>query len=121
MAEVVALVVHAEEHIVVLSIESLVAFRTFQCSEVVLFLLLLLDPDEVEADLLSSELLTTSLALHHFDIEHLVAIAAVLSVVATAVRSPLASLRRLHHLVVVICRSKHICLLLLAITRPGTR
>lgn len=122
MTQVVALVVHAKEHIIILPIESLVTLRTFQCPKIILLLLLLLNPDEVEADLLPSQLLTTSLALHHLNIQHLVAITAVLAALtATAVGASLAPLGRLNDLVVVIAvissSSKHIRLLLLPITR----
>ena len=122
MTQVVALVVHAEEHIVVLPIESLVTLRAFQCPKIILLLLLLLNPDEVEADLLPSQLLTAPLAFHHLNIQHLVAITAVLAALtAAAVGASLAPLSRLNDLVVIIAvisgSSKHIRLLLLPVTR----
>lgn len=125
MTQIIALVVHTEEHIIVLSIESLVALRTFQSSEVVLLLLLLLNPDEVEADLLTCQLLTASLAFHDLDVEHLIAIATVIAIAATAVGVSLAPLSRPNNLVIIVvavissCSSKHIVLLLLTITRSS--
>jgi hypothetical protein len=94
VSEVVALVVHAKEDVVVLPVEAFAALGALERSEIVFLFLLLLDPDEVEADLLACQLLATPSAFHDFDVEDFAIIFFLFF--SAAIRAPFRSLSRAH-------------------------
>lgn len=100
VSEVVALVVHAKEDVVVLPVEAFAALGALERSEIVFLFLLLLDPDEVEADLLACQLLATPSAFHDFDVEDFAIIFFLFF--SAAIRAPFRSLSRLEHLILLL-------------------
>lgn len=109
VSKVVALVVHAKEDVVVLPVEAFAALGALERTEIVFLLLLLLDPDEVEADLLAGQLLAAPSAFHDFDVEDFAFIFFLFF--SAAIRAPFRSLSRLEHLILLLSRSR--------LTRPG--